>query len=55
MFTGAWKLLIDIIYNITGSMCLGVYIFSLLTVLEILSISVIIGNVALRIIRKNKK
>ena len=42
MITGAWKMLIEIIYNITGNLCLGVCIYTLLTLTEIISISTIV-------------
>ena len=42
MITGAWKLLIGIVYNSTGSLFLGVYLYALLTLIETIAISYII-------------
>ena len=51
MFTGAWKALVEIIYDTTGSMFVGVYLYALLTLIEVFSLSVIFMHLA----EKNKK
>lgn len=49
MFTGAWKAIVEIIYNTTGSLSVGVYLYTLLTLMEIFSISAIIMYLAEKI------
>ena len=55
MFTGAWKTLIKIIYNTTGSLFVGVYLYALLTLIEIISLSVIIMHIAEKIRTRKRK
>ena len=55
MFTGAWKALVEIIYNTTGSLFVGVYLYALLTLMEIFSLSVIIMHIAEKIRTRKRK
>ena len=55
MFTGAWKALVEIIYDITGSLFVGVYLYALLTLIEIFSLSVIIMHIAEKIRTRKRK
>ena len=55
MFTGAWKALVEIIYNTTGSLFVGVYLYALLTLIEIISLSVIIMYLAEKIRTRTRK
>jgi hypothetical protein len=55
MFTGAWKALVEIIYNTTGSLFVGVYLYALLTLIEIISLSVIIMHIAEKIRTRKRK
>ena len=49
MITGIWKELIEIVYDGTGSMILGVYLYALLTLTETIAISTIFMSIADRI------
>ena len=55
MFTGAWKALVEIIYDITGSLFVGVYLYALLTLIEIFSLSVIIMHIAEKIRTRKRR
>ena len=55
MITGIWKELIEIIYNGTGSMILGVYLYALLTLTETIAISTIIMSIVDRIKAKRNR
>lgn len=55
MFTGAWKALVEIIYDITGSLFVGVYLYALLTLMEIFSLSVIIMHIAEKIRTRKRR
>ena len=55
MITGIWKELIGIVYDSTGSMILGVYLYALLTLVETIAISAIIMNIVEKIkIKRNR-
>ena len=55
MFTGAWRTLVEIIYDTTGSLFVGVYLYALLTLMEIFSLSVIIMHIAEKIRTRKRK
>ena len=55
MFTGAWKTLVEIIYNTTGSLFVGVYLYALLTLIEVISLSVVIMHLAEKIRTRKRK
>ena len=55
MFTGAWRTLVEIIYETTGSLFVGVYLYALLTLIEIFSLSVIIMHIAEKIRTRTRK
>ena len=55
MITGIWKELIGIIYNSTGSMILGVYLYALLMLTETIAISAIIMSIVDRIKAKRNR
>ena len=55
MFTGAWKALVEIIYNTTGSLFVGVYLYALLTLIEVISLSVVIMHLAEKIRTRTRK
>ena len=55
MFTGAWKTLAEIIYNTTGSLFVGVYLYALLTLIEVISLSVVIMHLAEKIRTRTRK
>ena len=55
MITGAWKALIGIVYDSTGSMLLGVYLYALLTLTETIAISAIIMSIVDRIKAKRNR
>ena len=55
MFTGAWRTLVEIIYDTTGSLFVGVYLYALLTLIEVISLSVVIMHIAEKIRTRKRK
>lgn len=55
MFTGAWKALVEILYDTTGSLFIGVYLYALLTLIEVISLSVVIMHIAEKIRTRKRK